>query len=60
VHDDWLKRRGRVNQASEASLTCVVAEDGGAVIGTALLHDAVFGGLPTSALTVIFSVKQQT
>jgi GNAT superfamily N-acetyltransferase len=33
VLDDWLKKRARANQASGASRTYVVAEDGGRVIG---------------------------
>ena len=33
VLDDWLKKRACVNQASGASRTYVVAEDGGRVIG---------------------------
>lgn len=39
--DDWLKKRARANQASGARRTYVVAEDGGRVIGAALLQDAV-------------------
>lgn len=33
VLDDWLKKRARANQASGASRTYVVAEEGGRVIG---------------------------